>query len=284
MEKQNIHNYLISIKDTLPKKQKLVCDYVIENYQELSVLSTTELAKKVGVGQTTVMRFLENTGYNSYSEFKRQYHYYTIESSKPTWWHLEKSVTKSSYEGGSLDQTWKEIITLLDKSIDQQLVNNFEESIDLILNSEMVNIVGFRTSKAAAFYFEYMLNEIYSKVRQLSYESEFIYDRLLNIGKDEVIVMIAISPYAKASIEVAEHCYKLGIPIILITDHVSCPISSFAKHILLIKSSEVQYSIVPVIAIIEALVIEIGQRTSDESVRRLRSLNKTLTNKNITTS
>lgn len=148
----------------------------------------------------------------------------------------------------------------------------------------MVNIIGFRTSKALAYYFEYMLNEIYSKVRQLSYDSEFIYDRLLNVGKDEVVVIFALSPFSKVTIEVAEHCHKIGIPIILITDHVSCPISSYAKNILVIKSSEIQYSIVPAIALVEAFVIEIGQRTSDQSVRRLRTLNKTLTDKNVTSS
>jgi DNA-binding MurR/RpiR family transcriptional regulator len=285
MENQSILDHLISIKNTLPKKQKIVCNYIIENYQEISVLAIAELSKRIGVGQTTVMRFIKNVGYSSFNDFKRQFHYYTLESSKPTWWHLEKSLAnEKKIESGTLEQTWKEIITLLDKSVDQQLISQFENSIDLMINSKMINIIGLRTSKAAAFYFEYMLTEIYPNIRQLSYDSEFIYDRLLSLDKNDVIVIFALSPYSTISVEVAQHCFKEGIPIILITDHLSCPISSYARHILTVKASQVQYSIVPVIALIEAVVIEIGQRTSGHSIKRLSKLNKILTDKNITTS
>ncbi|WP_085990852.1 MurR/RpiR family transcriptional regulator [Oceanobacillus senegalensis] len=283
MSNESILNHLISIKDDLPKKQQIVCNYIIENYQELSVLSITELAKRIGVGQTTVMRFMKSAGYDSYNDFKKQFHYFTINSTKPTWWHLEKSLTHAGEKDGTLNQTWNEVLTLLDQSMSQQLIDTFDKAVDLIINSSTVNLLGLRTSKAATYYFEYMLSEFYPNVRQLSYDSDFIYDRILHLDKDNVLIVIALSPYTTLTLDIAEYCYKQDIPIILITDHLSCSISNYATYIFPIKSSDVQYSIVPVITLIEALVIEIGQRTSKHSIKRLNKLNKLLTDKNITT-
>jgi DNA-binding MurR/RpiR family transcriptional regulator len=283
MENKNILDDLLAVKNDLPKKQKAVCDYIIENYQELSVLSLTELAKRSGVGQTTVMRLIHHVGYDSYREFKKQFHYYTIESTQPTWWQLEKSFTQVDTEHGALNQTWNEVMNLLDSSMTQQLVDHFEQATDLIIDSDIVNIIGFRTSKVSAYYFEYMLSEFYPKVKQLSADSEFIYDRLLHVGENDVVVIIALSPYTKGTIEAAKYCHEKGLPIILITDHLSNPISTYARVILPVQSSDAQYSIVPAITLIEALVIEIGQRMSGQSVKHLNQLNKLLTEKDITT-
>lgn len=284
MKDENILKRLIDIQKDLPKKQRIVCNYIIENYQDLSVLSLPDLAEKIGVAQTTVVRFIKNVGYDSYKDFRKQFHYYTIENTQPTWWHLERSFTHSNHQQETLNQAWQEIMNLLEKSVTPQMLKNFNKAVKLILDSKAVNIVGFRTSKAAAYYFEYMLIEFYPKVRQLSSDSEFVYDRLLQLDKDNVVVIIAISPYTKLTIDVAEYCHHQKIPVILITDHLSCPASSYATCILNVKSSEVQYSIVPVIALIEALVIEIGKKTSEYSIKHLNKLNKLLNDKKITIS
>jgi DNA-binding MurR/RpiR family transcriptional regulator len=284
MDKVNIINKLIHIRDDLPKKQKVVCDYIIENHEDVSVLSLPELANRIGVGQTTIVRFMKQLGYDSYRDFKKLFHYYTINTSRSTWWHLEKSFTNVDEQTGTLSQSWKETINLLDQTLTNQLLKNFNKAVDLIFQSEMVNILGFRTSKVAADYLGYMLNEFSPNVRELSSDSSFIYDRLLHVGKKDVIILFAISPYTKLSMEVAEFCYEKGIPIILVTDHLSCPASSFATCILNVKSSDKQYSITPVITLIESLVIELGKKSSDHSVKHLNELNQLLKEKDITVS
>ncbi len=283
MNNQNIINELINIQQDLPNKQRIVCDYIIENYQEVSVLSLPELAKNIGVGQTTIVRLMKQVGYDSYRNFKKQFHYYTIETSQPTWWHLEKSFSRNEQQG-TLNQSWEEVMNLLDKTMTTQLAAKFERAVELIVKSEMINIIGFRTSKVASDYFEYMLTEFHPNVRQLSSDSSFVYDRLLHVEDNQVVVIFAISPYTKLTMDVAEYCHQRQIPMILITDHLSCPASRYATSILNVKSSDMQYSIVPVITLIEALVIEIGQRTSHHSIKRLKKLNQLLKDKDITVS
>ncbi|MBM7655775.1 hypothetical protein [Neobacillus cucumis] len=61
----------------------------------------------------------------------------------------------------------------------------------------------------------------------------------------------------------------------MITDYISCPIISYASATLKVEVSKEQFSVVPTIALIEALVIEIGKRSSEESIQKLKRLEKT---------
>jgi hypothetical protein len=61
------------------------------------------------------------------------------------------------------------------------------------------------------------------------------------------------------TIEAAQFCHERGIKIILLTDHLTCPIAQYASVVLKTEPSEQQHSIVPAISIIEAIVIEMGQ-------------------------
>lgn len=68
----------------------------------------------------------------------------------------------------------------------------------------------------------------------------------------------------------------------MISDHISCPIVQYASVTLKVQVSEEKFSVVPIIALIEALVIEIGKRSSEESIKKLKKLEKTLIEKNVT--
>jgi DNA-binding MurR/RpiR family transcriptional regulator len=200
-------------------------------------------------------------------------------------WTLKKSFTEIQKEGGkvpTLVQVWKESVNLLNKSLDSNLMENFENAIDLIVKSSYINVFGTRPYKATALYFELLLGEFYPKIRQLGHDTEVIYDRILQFEKDEILVVFAFEPYTNRIIEAVKLTYELGNSIILITDHISCPIISFASVTLKVEVSEEQFSVIPIIALIDALVIEIGKRSSEESIKKLKRLEKTLLDKNIT--
>ena len=62
--KENYHH--------LSKGCKKVASYILDNYANAALLSSTELADNVGVSDTTVIRFSKALGFNGYAEFKKQ--------------------------------------------------------------------------------------------------------------------------------------------------------------------------------------------------------------------
>ena len=62
---------IMTLKDVLPKKQRILCQYLALNYERVGVMTVAELARAAGVGTTTVMRLVQTLGYDSFSAFKR---------------------------------------------------------------------------------------------------------------------------------------------------------------------------------------------------------------------
>jgi DNA-binding MurR/RpiR family transcriptional regulator len=279
---KDILNAIISIKETLPKKQKKLCNYIIENYQSLGLLTVADLARSADVGTSTVMRVMKLLGYESYYDMRKDL--YEI-SSYTTWWHLKESFKMNeSYDSKTLPTVWGEVSDLLTGSLTESLIENFLKSIDIILNARRVHILGLRTSKAIALYFEQLLEEFYPKTRQLSFDSEFIYDRMLQFDPNDILFVIAHSPYTNLTIEATQFCYNRGNKIILLTDHLSCPITPYASTILKVEASKSQYSLVTSVALIEALVIEMGRQTSNTAIKHLEDIETILAEKQITRS
>ncbi|MFP7226518.1 MurR/RpiR family transcriptional regulator, partial [Priestia filamentosa] len=275
-------NKIVDIKDSLPKKQRQLCDYILKNTQSIGLITVKELATNAEVGISTVMRTISSLGYENFNDFRKDIYDESFPSNSR--WALKKSITEIPKEEGrapTVIQVWKESVNLLNKSLDADLMENFEIAINFIEKSSHINILGSRPYKATALYFEQLLGEFYSKIRQLSHDTEVVYDRILQFEKEEVLVVFAFEPYTNRIIEAVKLAYELGNKIILITDYISCPVISYASVTLKVEINKEQFSIVPIIALIEALVIEIGKRSSEESIKRLKRLEKTLIEKDV---
>ena len=57
-------------KETLSDTEMVIADYLIENYRDLSNLSTRELAKKTFSSSAAIVRFCQKFGFKGYIDFK----------------------------------------------------------------------------------------------------------------------------------------------------------------------------------------------------------------------
>ncbi len=199
------------------------------------------------------------------------------------WENVQKSFGRNNEDKDYkvLSNVWQEGVNLFDKSLNPKLVENFKKAMDLISDAERINLLGLRPYKAVAIYLELLIEEFHSKTRQLSYDSESMFERILQFEKNEVIILFGFAPYTQRTIDAASVAYKQGIPIVLITDYLSCPIASFSSVILKVEPGENIFTIIPIIALVEAIVIELGIRHSKTSIQKIRNLVETLKEKNI---
>ncbi|MCR8927392.1 MurR/RpiR family transcriptional regulator, partial [Priestia megaterium] len=195
-------NKIVDIKDSLPKRQRQLCDFILKNYESIGLTTIKELANNAEVGVSTVMRTLNALGYENFNDLRKDLYDESIASDSG--WTLKKSLAEIQKEGGRapiLVHVWKESVNLLNKSLDADLMENFEMVIDFIQKSSHINILGTRPYKATALYFETLLGEFHSKIRQLSNDTDVIYDRVLQFEKDEILVVFAFEPYTNRIIE-----------------------------------------------------------------------------------
>ncbi|MDA3130515.1 MurR/RpiR family transcriptional regulator [Aliibacillus thermotolerans] len=281
--KTNLKEKLIEIQYNLPRQQQKLCKYIIENIDDVSTMTINELSKNSKVGTTTILRFIEKVGYKKYPDFKKDLIKQLFHERKNTWWHLQKSLEEIDEAMNSLVKVGNSSIQDIETMLRRLDTKEYEKFIDLLLHSNKVYFLGLRTSKSIALYFDMMLRGILDSVVQLSWSPDFLYDESLNFGKNDTIVVIALSPYAKQTIDFIKYCRnKKNVSVALITDIETCPIIQHSDAHLIVGHSKNRYSIIPTIALIEALIIDLGKK-QPESIPKISELNKMHRENNLTT-
>ncbi|MGR6117740.1 MurR/RpiR family transcriptional regulator [Aeribacillus composti] len=282
---KNAIQAIIDIKESLPNKQKKLCDYILENHELIGTLTVKELADKAGVGTTTVLRVMKKLGYDTFQDMRKDFLDLSLKTSYK-WKYVQESFKKKDVrkELETLHQVWQEGFNLMEKTLNPNLIENFKTALDIIAKASRINILGLRIYKAAAIFFELLTEEFYSKTRQLSYDSDSMFDRIIQFQQDEVLIVFAIEPYTTRTIDAAEIAAKNGVSVILITDRLSCPIVPFATVTLKVETSKKHFTILPIIALIEAIVIELGKRNSEVAIPTIDKLAAVLKEKNVTLS
>lgn len=266
---------IILKKETLTNKQKQFCDHVVENTNEVATLTIKDLADQSNVGTTTVMRTIKRLGYQGFTEFKKAIHKASVDQRPSIWWPVDNQSTSTQIDH-SLSNLWNEILMSLDQTYTDNIIKDIEATIELMKESSRINVLGLRSSKIPATYFASSMLEYTNKVNQLSNEVEFLYDRILQMKKDEIIFIFVQSPFATETLKAAEYCHKLGIKIVLVTDLLSCPTASIAEITLKVETPKKQYSIVANVALVELLIIEFAYVLLPDSKNNLENLGEVL--------
>ena len=268
---------ITEVKNQLPKKQIILCNYILENYQDIQVSTVKTLANKVGVGTTTVLRLVENLGYKSYTEFKMEF--YKLQNEYISRWDkVQDSFLKlpMGENKSSLEVVWNESMQNLTESLNPELILEFTQVIRTILSAKRIFIDGSRPYKAAAIYFDLLISEFSSTIIQLSNEGDSVYDKILRSDEEDCLIVFSFEPYTNRSIRLAEIAAANGTKVIAILDSLSSPLAQFANHRIKVKTSDNHFSIIPIFALIEALVLEIGKQSTEDSIDTIQKLVPTL--------
>lgn len=274
---------IINKKDDLPKKQKEFSDYILENYRQIGIKPIGKMSQDSGVGTTTILRTIKQFGYDNLNDFKKDIHLVVIDSQTPKWWNFEDNDKETDrHTENNIKRTWDKINQLQHYTMTKDLETNIEAAVKRMTEAERINVFGLRTSRSVALYLENSINEFNPVCQQLSYEPHFIFDRLYHISDQEVIILIALSPFTKMTYEVAKYCAEKNIDVILITDSADNSMIPYAKHVLKLARSEDHYSLVPAISLVETLTVIFGSNVDRKNAENLKEVGRLIVDKDIT--
>lgn len=281
---ENILDEILRIKDLLPKKQQKLCTYLALNYKQVGVMTVAELAQAAGVGTTTVMRLVQTLGRSSFGAFKKELLDASLMRTTTSYLSLKETFHNENPEDGSalLYRVVNDGIQVLHNLCTTSNTQQFQAISDLLFKSDRIFTIGLRSSKALALYCEYSLSTFHPQVIQLSYDSEFIYDRVgLKMNPSDVLLVFSAWPCTRKTIEVAEYCHTLGIPVALVTNTSLNPIIKFAQAVIDTNSVNHPSGDMVFMAVIEALVAELGRRTAPQSTHNVERIEAILSEKKV---
>ena len=258
---------------TFSKGQKLISNYVLENYDKAAYMTAAKLGKIVHVSESTVVRFAIELGFEGYPEFQHALQE-LVRTHLTSFQRME--VTNNLIGDG--DILSKVLLGDADKikqtleGIDRKA---FNAAVDHIVSARTIYILGVRASSSLAGFLAHGLSMIFDNVKfvQTTSGSE-MFEQIMGIRAEDVMIAISFPRYSKRIIHAVNFAAHAGADVITITDSITSPIAPQADQLLIARSDMASFvdSLVAPLSIVNAIIVAVSRKKQEDLKVRLRLL------------
>lgn len=249
----------------LSKGQKLIANFILENYDKAAFMTAATLGESINVSESTVVRFANRLGYEGYRDLQNDLQE-LIKNRLTTIQRLNLADSKYKNNNNRVARIMERDMENIKKTISEIDEEPFEKAVDLVLNAKKKYIVGLRSSSFLAGYLGFYLNFILDDIHVINSESNDIFEQLLRVTTDDVIIIITYPRYSKRVMEVLGFAKERNTPIITITDSMISPAAKEADITLIAISDMLSFvdSLVAPMSLINAFIISLGNQKKHE--------------------
>lgn len=255
------------------KGQKLLADYIRENYDKAAFLTAAKLGALVGVSESTVVRFASTLGYRGYPDFQKALEEMvrnklnSIQRMEVAYGRISQSEILST-----VLQSDAEKIKMTLENIDEKA---FDTAIDILLHAKHIYVLGIRSCMPLANFLSFYLNMIFDNVHliQTSSASE-IFEQMIRISKEDAIIGISFPRYSVRTLKAMEFANNRNAKVITLTDSIHSPMNLYSSCNLIARSdmASIVDSLVAPLSVINALVVALCMKKQTEVVNTLETL------------
>ena len=271
MVKVNILKQVENQFDLLSKSHKKIARYVLENPQKVPFMSISEMEIAIGVSAATISRFVVTIGYSSYKNFQKAFET-IVGHDIIAFEEFRKSISNPSDNVLLTEINYG--IDALKNLYSDDLVNRIDEVVNLVRESDYIYILASRTSMVSATYFRYLLAEFHRNVILLENKNDDISFTLQHVQKGDLLICISYSRYSRLTYNIANFFKRRGARVVAITDSNRAPIALLSDVLLCAKNSEMTYTFVATLTLINALIISIAKCNESSSIDQFNLQNE----------
>lgn len=242
----------------LSKGQKLIAEYIMNDYDKAAFMTAATLGETVGVSESTVVRFANTLGFDGYRELQKELQE-LIKNKLTTVQRISLSSDFTDYEN-ALKQVVKKDMDNMEKTFNEMDYQAFERAVEMTLKAEKVYVLGLRSSSFLAGYLAFYLNFLLDDVKVISPGPNDVFEQLLKATEKDVIIGISYPRYSKRTLEALDYGKDKGCKIIGITDSLISPAAQYADATLIASSNMLSFvdSLVAPLSLINGFIVAIG--------------------------
>lgn len=259
--------------DSIPKSQKPLADYFLENLDTIPFLNIYQIAEATQYSVASIVRFAQKLGFKGFSDFKSTIaQSYKENLKKQEIFHplkLDKLKEHTLVAVANQDiKNINETLNLIDTKI-------FDQVVDLILNSKRVYTMGLGISFLLSQILAYQLNQVGIDAYFFRSNATSFFDQILFLSKDDLLIGFSFPPYSVETVEAAKFAKDRKIKVVSITNKSSSPIAFHSVHSLIVKSENMLFtnSFSAISVIINALATECAKKDKARAEKFLKDFN-----------
>lgn len=255
------------------KSHKKIAAFISENYDKAAFMTAAALGEKVGVSESTVVRFASELGFKGYPELQKELQQ-MIKSKLTTVQRME--VSQSLIGNNDIISTvLNDDINLIRQTAETVSKQAFEESVKAINSANKIYILGVRSSSALASFLAFYFNLVFDNVILVNSSSASeMFEQVFRIGEGDVCIAISFPRYSKQAVNTLRFISDRKATIISITDSDKSPIAPFSDHLLVAKSNmaSVVDSLAAPLSLINALIASVTLSRKNDAYRNFNEL------------
>jgi len=258
--------------DTMPAGERRAAQTLVASYPLIGLKTVADFSQQAGVSSPTILRFVARLGFHNYAEFQA-----TLQDELAAQLQSPASRTYAPSSRGK-----GAVSPMLEATLD-----NLRETFRHITDRQLEDIaacmaarrghmflIGGRFTDPLARYMAAHLAIIRPNVFHLAGQESMWRDRLIDMGKHDVVLIFDIRRYQDSLLRFAEKAHQRGVAIVLITDQWLSPIARFARHVVAGRTAmpSAWDSSAALFVIAESLIDAATRRLEAEGARRIREM------------
>ena len=265
----NFFQKLTENYDSFTHSQKSIANYLLDNQDNIAFDTLEDLAEKIGVSTTTVIRFSRVLGYHGYSDMQKD-----IQDNIRTKVALPDRFDKTNLQipkNQLLQQSFSNDLNNINKTLSLQKDEDLEQAIQLISQAKNLFVLGMRASFSIAHYLASRIGEIKPNVHLIS-STGMIYPEEINFAQPGDVCIAYLFPrYSKTATTMLSWFRSCGVKIILITSQNITSVTGYGDVLLPYTISSVYYknSYAAPLCLTNFLIAAIAQANPEESRKML---------------
>lgn len=199
---------------SLSKTEQKIHEYILENHSQVVYDSISNIAKKLMVGEASLVRYYKKLGYSTFNHFKMEV-YNAIESLR-----VKRDLP-------FIDNITKNMIDVINKT--KQCIDMLEikKATDILISSRHVFIAGMGISHTSAL-------DTFSKLLRVGIpasvisDSHFAYMYSSVLEDNNCAILYSFSGETQEMIKIANICKERNIKIIVISNYINSTLHELA--------------------------------------------------------
>jgi DNA-binding MurR/RpiR family transcriptional regulator len=217
---------LVNNKVRLTPSQRRIMRYIVDHYEEAIFLTSTDLARKVGVSEATVIRLAQTLGFSGYPGMLKKFRE-GFRNRLSTVTRLEQAVDHVRQTGDVVVKVLQEDIQNLSQTLRDLPIEVFEQAVADMEKAKRIFVVGLRGAHGPALTLATYLRFLGKQAQLLVPGHGELWDILQGLEKTDLVIGISFPRYTSVTVEILEHARRQRARVGAITDS---PLSPLARH------------------------------------------------------
>ena len=258
---------------TFSKGQKKIAGFILDSYDKAAFMTASRLGQRVGVSESTVVRFAFELGYDGYPDMQRSLQK-MIRNRLTTVQRIEVTNDRLG-DQDLLSMVLQSDVEKIRQTLEELDRDSFYSAVDAIVAARKIYIIGVRSSAAIASFLHFYFNLIFDNVVLVSANTASeTFESLLRVGEGDAVIGISFPRYSSRTVQALSFARDRGATAIAITDSETSPLAPISRYTLTARSDMASFvdSLVAPLSLVNALLVAVSQRKNEDLAHTFHTL------------